>query len=128
MSVLAAVAMQRSGLAGSGLASDGVRIVAMPASVQRVLGRRVQAITLRRTVMVNPRLFDSLVAGQQPELLAHELIHVGQWTEMGVVPFLVSYLSDYLRLRMLGVDHNAAYRGIGFEHAAYRGAAAIAEK
>ncbi|MBP7929819.1 MAG: DUF4157 domain-containing protein [Acidimicrobiia bacterium] len=45
-------------------------------------------------------------------LLAHELVHVEQWREMGAARFLTSYLSDYFRGRRQGLSHDEAYRAI----------------
>ncbi len=43
-------------------------------------------------------------------LLAHELVHVGQYRNRGVAGFLARYLSRYLLLRLDGWGHDAAYR------------------
>ena len=128
MSVLAEIAVRRSGLEGVGLPVEGVRLISLPPIVERVFGSRVAAMTLGRTILVRPGLFDRVIAGDEPELLAHELIHVSQWADTGVGPFLSRYLYEYCRLRSLGVGHDAAYRGIGFEYAAYVGAAAIVDE
>jgi uncharacterized protein DUF4157 len=48
-------------------------------------------------------------------LLRHELVHVGQWRRHGAVGFLVRYLTPYLRARLQGYPHWAAYRRIPFE-------------
>ena len=48
-------------------------------------------------------------------LLAHEANHVAQYRRFGVSGFLVRYLTDYLRQRVRGWPHWAAYRRIGFE-------------
>lgn len=48
-------------------------------------------------------------------LLRHELVHVRQWREHGVIGFLRQYLAAYLRWRSLGYPHWAAYRRIPFE-------------
>ena len=45
-------------------------------------------------------------------LLRHELEHVRQWREQGVVGFLRRYLGAYLRWRLAGYPHWAAYRRI----------------
>lgn len=45
-------------------------------------------------------------------LLRHELEHVRQWREQGVVGFLGSYLGAYLAARLRGHPHWAAYRRI----------------
>ena len=47
-----------------------------------------------------------------PRLLRHELEHVRQWREQGVVGFLARYLGAYLRWRLRGFPHRAAYRRI----------------
>jgi len=48
-------------------------------------------------------------------LLAHELVHVQQWREMGALRFLGRYLGDYLRGRLRGLGHWDAYRAISLE-------------
>ena len=53
-------------------------------------------------------------------LLAHELVHVRQWRELGVARFLWCYLSAYLRGRAGGLRHNEAYRAIPLEVEARR--------
>ncbi|HEX8805027.1 MAG TPA: DUF4157 domain-containing protein [Acidimicrobiales bacterium] len=50
-----------------------------------------------------------------PRLLRHELNHVRQWREHGVLGFLVRYLGPYLRWRLRRYPHWAAYRRIPFE-------------
>jgi hypothetical protein len=45
-------------------------------------------------------------------LLRHELEHVRQWREQGVPGFLRRYLGAYLRWRLRGYPHWAAYRRI----------------
>jgi len=91
----------------------------MPWIASVALGRNVFAMTLKRTIFVHPSLYDRVVAGSEPSLLVHELIHVAQWRDQGVVAFAVRYVAEYLRLRMLGVSHDVAYRGISFEYAAF---------
>jgi hypothetical protein len=67
------------------------------------------AITLGRVVSVRRRFaFDE-------RLLRHELVHVRQWRELGAIRFLVRYLGDYLRWRLRGYGHWAAYRRIPLE-------------
>jgi hypothetical protein len=48
-------------------------------------------------------------------LLRHEAVHVRQWRELGFVRFLWRYLGAYLRWRLRGYDHWAAYRRIPLE-------------
>jgi hypothetical protein len=48
-------------------------------------------------------------------LLRHELVHVRQWRDLGVVSFLVRYVGAYLHWRLRGHSHWAAYRRIPLE-------------
>jgi len=48
-------------------------------------------------------------------LLAHELVHVRQWKQLGVPRFLWRYLSAYFRGRRAGLSHKAAYLAIPLE-------------
>ena len=48
-------------------------------------------------------------------LLAHELVHVRQWRELGTVRFLWRYLSAYFRGRAAGLGHQRAYEAIPLE-------------
>lgn len=67
------------------------------------------AWTLGSLVIVRRRLAD------RTHLLAHELEHVRQWRELGVVGFLRRYLGAYLGWRLRGYAHGAAYRRIPAE-------------
>jgi len=108
----------RCGIDGFDLPVDKARLMPMPTIVEKTLGRRVQAITLGRTILINPSIYAKVVAGEEPELLAHELVHVAQWEHHGITGFIALYARDYLRLRALGASHDAAYRSIGFEYQA----------
>lgn len=48
-------------------------------------------------------------------LLAHELVHVRQWRELGIVGFLRPYLGAYFGGRGRGLGHQAAYHAIPLE-------------
>ncbi|HET9770631.1 MAG TPA: DUF4157 domain-containing protein [Acidimicrobiia bacterium] len=48
-------------------------------------------------------------------LLAHELVHVRQWRELGPVRFLWRYLGAYARGRAAGLGHHRAYLAIPLE-------------
>ncbi len=48
-------------------------------------------------------------------LLAHELEHVRQYRDLGVIGFLSRYLVGYLALRLRGWNHQAAYRRLPAE-------------
>lgn len=54
-------------------------------------------------------------AAGSDRLLRHEAVHVRQWREHGVGRFLVRYLRGYVRGRLRGYGHWAAYRRIPFE-------------
>lgn len=54
-------------------------------------------------------------AAGSTHLLHHELEHVRQYREAGVTAFLARYLGDYLRLRLRGWGHQAAYRRLPAE-------------
>lgn len=48
-------------------------------------------------------------------LLAHELVHVRQFAEMGLVPFLASYFGSYLKNLVRTRNHRQAYLDIPLE-------------
>jgi len=48
-------------------------------------------------------------------LLAHELVHVRQWRELGPGRFLWRYLGAYARGRAAGLGHPRAYEAIPLE-------------
>ena len=100
------------------------------------LGRRVWLVkipglpgpylgmTLGRIVL----LVDWIPADGDSLLLAHELVHVRQWSELGVVGFGVRYLRDFFgglaRLR----SWNRAYAQVELEEEARRLAGAWADR
>lgn len=62
-----------------------------------------------------------LLAGDRASLaslVGHELVHVRQWQELGVVRFLTRYLGEYFAGRGRGLNHQAAYENISFEREA----------
>lgn len=67
------------------------------------------AITLGSLIIVR-----RAAAGSE-SLLRHEQVHVRQWREHGVVRFLRRYVGAYLRWRLRGYGHRAAYLRIPFE-------------
>jgi len=48
-------------------------------------------------------------------LIAHELVHVRQWRELGAFRLLTQYLCAYARGRRRGLGHRDAYEAIPFE-------------
>ena len=67
------------------------------------------AITLGPLIIVRER------AAGDAHLLRHELVHVEQWRQLGVVRFLARYLGSYLLWRLRGLGHRAAYLRIPLE-------------
>ena len=67
------------------------------------------AITLGSLVIVRRRSADN------PRLMRHEQEHVRQWRDLGVVGFLRRYVGAYLRWRLRGYGHRAAYLRIPLE-------------
>ena len=128
MSAPAAESVLRAGLGDAGLRATRAKLVVMPPWMHAALSGRIAAITVGRCIFISPSRFEAVVAGQDPELLAHELIHVGQWEEQGLRVFLLRYVADYLRLRWCGLGHQEAYRHIGFEWEAYAGARHIVDR
>ncbi len=54
-----------------------------------------------------------------PILVNHERIHLRQQAELGVLPFYLWYLTEYLIRRIQYRDHYEAYRNISFEREAF---------
>ena len=70
---------------------------------------RSDAITVCRVISVRKAQADNA------HLMRHEEEHLRQWRELGVPRFLVEYLGAYLRGRLNGYGHRAAYRLIPLE-------------
>lgn len=71
--------------------------------------RGAAAITIRSVISIRERCLED------DHLLRHELVHVRQWRELGVVRFGAMYLASYVRSRWEGYGHWAAYRRIPLE-------------
>ena len=67
------------------------------------------AITIGSLIAVRPE------AAGSDYLRRHELVHVGQWRRYGAVGFVARYMAGYLRARLRGYGHGAAYRRIPAE-------------
>jgi hypothetical protein len=80
------------------------RLVTVP-----VLTPGVAGMTLGRWILVR--------RGHEHDrgLIAHELVHVRQWRELGAARFLVRYLGAYARGRWRRLGHQAAYEAIPLE-------------
>ncbi|MGH8993382.1 MAG: hypothetical protein ACRDZ7_17880 [Acidimicrobiia bacterium] len=74
----------------------------------------VAGMTLRHVILVR-RGWEGDEA-----LLAHEMVHVRQWEELGVPRFVWRYLSSYFRGRLGGLSHHDAYQAIPLEVEARR--------
>lgn len=105
------------------LTVEQVERLALVPRVDRIRARIVRvpwlapgssAMTLGRWILVRPG-YESDEA-----LLAHELVHVRQWRELGGLPFLREYLGAYWRERRRGRGHREAYLAIPFEVEARR--------
>lgn len=92
--------------------------VGFPFWLRLFLGPGVLAITLGRRVYLSPALL-GLDEERIRRTLRHELVHVRQAAELGLLRFLLRYLVQYLRLRREGLGHHAAYRAIEFEKEAF---------
>lgn len=77
-----------------------IRLVAAPGAAATTFGRVVLA---------------SRRARWSPRLHRHEYEHVRQYRELGVVPFLVRYLAEYVRWRCRRHGHRGAYRHLRAE-------------
>lgn len=97
---------------------DGVVFSEMPCPMRTLTRGRAEAITFGDHIFVQRRAFDDVVSGTRPDLVIHELVHVTQWRADGGW-FLPRYLGQYVRFRILGVSHDAAYRGISYEIEAF---------
>ncbi len=80
-----------------------VRVVAIPG-----LPGRYAAITLGKMIFVAR----DIAQDGTSELLAHELVHVGQWTNDGIVRFVRNYLSHFATGLREHRSWHEAYRSI----------------
>lgn len=100
---------EKEAVAAGALISMGFPRWMRPFLVSGVLG-----ITLGRRVYLSSRLLE----WEEPDLrriLRHELAHVRQVQQLGLVRFLFSYLEEYLGHRRDGLEIADAYRQISFE-------------
>jgi len=95
-------------MVGEDLAAK-VRIIRLPA-----LPGPYQGLTMGRFIFLTRRVDDQ---GRSP-LLAHELVHVRQWSEIGVVGFTVRYLSQFMTGLFRSRSWSRAYQGIEAEQEA----------
>lgn len=93
---------------------DHVMFRVMPPFLVSMLKGRVTGLTVGATVFVHPDEWDRVELGFNPRLVAHELRHVDQW-DAGGLGFLFRYLFEYVRFRIVGANHDAAYTAISYE-------------
>ena len=93
------------------------RALATRVRVQRMplLAPGTNGMTVGRMVFLRN---DGLYDGSR-KIIAHELVHVRQYYELGLVRFLARYLVDYARALGKHRRHRAAYYAIPFEEQAY---------
>lgn len=56
-----------------------------------------------------------------PSVVSHELIHIKQIRQSGVLLFYFQYAREYVLNRWHGMNHHEAYLAISFEKEAYAG-------
>lgn len=83
--------------------------VGFPWWLRPFLLRDVVALTLGRRIWISARARDL------DAVLRHEMVHVRQMAEHGLLPFLWKYAFHYLRNRRRGLSHDEAYLSIPFE-------------
>ncbi len=66
-------------------------------------------------ITIGPVVSVRTAASGDDRLLRHEAVHVRQWRRFGLAGFLRRYLGAYVRWRLRGYDHWAAYRRIPLE-------------
>lgn len=109
----------RSPLLSSELASriesQSARVrVGFPLWLRMFLWANVAAITIGKRIYIDPRYLQK-GADQMERLVRHELTHVRQVAQLGMVRFFFRYIRDYVKLRRSGLDSGAAYEAIPFE-------------
>ena len=87
----------------------------LPRFARLLLPRNVVAITLGHRIWITRKL----PPAEMEVLLRHEMVHVRQMEQLGVPRFLWRYVGEYVRNRLRGMDHDAAYRAISFEREAF---------
>lgn len=100
------------------LVRDGARLrVGYPRWLAPFVQRGVVAITLGRTVYLADRTLQKSDR-ELRQLLEHELTHVKQVAQLGLIRFLYRYVREYITLRRQGLRSFEAYEAISFEREA----------
>jgi hypothetical protein len=87
--------------------------IGFPWWMRPLLRRDVVALTIGRRVWISSRARDLQT------LIRHELVHVRQMEEAGVLRFLWRYVRHYVRNRRRGMRHHEAYLAIPYEVEAF---------
>jgi hypothetical protein len=85
--------------------------------MMRLWGPGIQAMTVKNWIFVDPKHLKG-DRDRLARLVIHELVHVRQWNDFGVIGFLSRYVTDYFRGRRQGLTHREAYMNIGLEEEA----------
>jgi hypothetical protein len=95
-------------------ASNAKVRVGYPFWLRPFLQRGVIGITLGRSVFISPKMIER---GDEEvrRLVRHELAHVRQVQQLGLIRFLVRYVREYFRHRRNGMSRSQAYAEISFE-------------
>ena len=93
------------------------RALATRVRIQRVpfLAPGSSGMTIGRVVLLRN---DGVYDGSR-KIIAHELVHVRQYYELGLLRFLSRYVKCYVRALWRHRRHRVAYRAIPFEVQAY---------
>lgn len=70
-------------------------------------------------IVLYPFIFFSS-ARPSVKIINHELVHILQVKRDGVFKFYFKYLTEYLKFRMKGLNHNDSYLAISYEVEAYQ--------
>lgn len=74
----------------------------------------IRGVTLWKLVLADPEIMHGDIQGLA-RFVIHELVHVGQFAELGYLRFMARYLREYVTARVRGEDHETAYLGISAE-------------
>jgi hypothetical protein len=85
-----------------------------PVWLRPFLQRNVIGITLGRRVFLSQQLLERSDEELQ-RIVRHELAHVRQVHQLGLLRFLWRYVREYLSLRRKGLSSSKAYAAISFE-------------
>jgi hypothetical protein len=94
------------------MTSKAIVRVGYPWWLRPFLFRGTVAITLGRRIYIDAEHYTAAV-------VRHELVHVRQAGELGMLRFLTRYVLEYVRNRRRGMPHDEAYRAISFEAEAF---------